>query len=220
MWSSVLPSLIPRPRLMQKGSAAGGYAQMVLAGVFLGIAYGLGASAGWLFRSLGLPVPSAQVRAAARKVLAVVAPVGLLVAGRPGRTWQVDQRLGIGRDAGMPGPGARPLSWGWFSRWCSWRPDVDRRGTDRREPPAPRTGLRTPLRRDRCRRLVRDARSTKPAAQELEQIQGRGPRSRSPLNSGRLRARDSAQRCSRKASTAQSVASARPGCTPSATSSV
>lgn len=92
VWLSVLPSLIPRPWLMQ----------MVLAGVCLGIAYGLGAFVGWLYRSLGLPVASGQVRAVAWKALAVVAPVGLLVAGWLGRSWQVEQRQDIGMDAGVP----------------------------------------------------------------------------------------------------------------------
>jgi uncharacterized membrane protein len=92
MCASVLPSLVPRAW----------YIEAALAGLAGAIAYGLGALAGWAYRSLELPGLPAGVRRGAWCAVAVLAPVALLVAGWEGRRWQVEQRGLLGMDTSVP----------------------------------------------------------------------------------------------------------------------
>jgi uncharacterized membrane protein len=92
MCASVLPSLVPRAW----------YIEVALAGLAGAIAYGLGALAGWGYRSLELPNLPASARRGIWRGLAVLAPVALLVSGWVGRRWQVEQRELLGMDASVP----------------------------------------------------------------------------------------------------------------------
>lgn len=92
MCASALPSLVPRAWFIE----------MALAGLAGAIVYGLGALAGWAYRSLELPNLPARVRRTAWRGLAVLGPVALLVAGWAGRRWQVEQRELLGMDTLVP----------------------------------------------------------------------------------------------------------------------
>jgi uncharacterized membrane protein len=81
-WTTVTPSLVPRSWPVQ----------VLLCGVTMAIAYGIGAFLGWAYRALQLPVPSPRIRAVSWRVLAVLTPLGLLIAGWLGREWQLDQK--------------------------------------------------------------------------------------------------------------------------------
>lgn len=92
MCLSVTPSLVPRAW----------YIQVLLAGLSLAIGYGLGALLGWVYRGLELPNLPPRVRRVWWAVLAVAAPVSLLLAGWVGRRWQSEQRVLLGMDASVP----------------------------------------------------------------------------------------------------------------------
>jgi uncharacterized membrane protein len=68
----------------------------------MAIAYGIGAFLGWAYRALQLPVLSSRVRAVSWRALAVVMPLGLLIAGWLGREWQLDQKELLGMPADVP----------------------------------------------------------------------------------------------------------------------
>jgi uncharacterized membrane protein len=89
---SVTPSLVPRGWLIQA----------VLVGVCAVTGYGLGAFLGWAYRSLELPDLPPGVRRVVWRVLAVVALVGLPVAGWLGRGYQAEQRELLGMDPSVP----------------------------------------------------------------------------------------------------------------------
>ncbi len=91
-WWSVLPSLVPRAWLMQ----------VLLTALCLSVFYGIGAFVGWAYRKLQLPDLPASWRRGAWMMLAVVAPLGLLVAGWFGRQWQLDQRALIAMEPSVP----------------------------------------------------------------------------------------------------------------------
>jgi uncharacterized membrane protein len=76
--------------------------QALLTGLALAIAYGIGAFLGWGYRTLQLPNIPATGRRVLWRVLAVVAPLGLLIAGWMGRSWQVEQRELIDMDRFVP----------------------------------------------------------------------------------------------------------------------
>jgi uncharacterized membrane protein len=91
-WLSVTPSLVPRAWLIQA----------LLTGLCLLSAYAIGAVLGWGYRALHVPALPSTGRRVAWRVIAVVAPVGLVVAGWLGRGWQLDQRALIGMEASVP----------------------------------------------------------------------------------------------------------------------
>ena len=91
-WVTTTPSLVPRSWAVQ----------LLLTGVTMALGYGVGAFLGWAYRSLELPVAPTRVRRVVWLALAVLAPLGLLVAGWLGRGWQQDQKLLLGLDAGVP----------------------------------------------------------------------------------------------------------------------
>jgi uncharacterized membrane protein len=70
-WLSVTPSLVPRAWLIQ----------VLLTGLCLLSVYAIGAALGWGYRSLHVPALPSTVRRVAWRVIAVVAPIGLIVAG-------------------------------------------------------------------------------------------------------------------------------------------
>jgi uncharacterized membrane protein len=91
-WMTTTPSLVPRSWAVQ----------LLLTGVTMALVYGVGAFLGWAYRSLELPVAPARFRRVVWLALAVLAPLGLLVAGWLGRGWQQDQKLLLGLDADVP----------------------------------------------------------------------------------------------------------------------
>ena len=91
-WVTTTPSLVPRSWMVQ----------LLLTGLAMAITYGIGAFLGWAYRSLQLPLLPAQARRMTWMVLAVLAPVGLLVAGWLGRGWQLDLQRLLLMDADVP----------------------------------------------------------------------------------------------------------------------
>ena len=91
-WVTTTPSLVPRSWMVQ----------LLLTGLTMAIAYGIGAFLGWAYRSLELAVLPARARRMTWLVLAVLAPVGLLVAGWLGRGWQLDLQRLLGMETDVP----------------------------------------------------------------------------------------------------------------------
>lgn len=91
-WVTTTPSLVPRSWMVQ----------LLLTGLTMAIAYGIGAFLGWAYRAMELPVAPARARRILWIALAVLAPIGLLVAGWLGRGWQLDQQRLLGMDEDVP----------------------------------------------------------------------------------------------------------------------
>lgn len=91
IWASATPSLVPR----------GAVIQALLAGLCLIVAYGIGALVGWIYRLLELPLAPRAARRTIWIILAIAAPIGLLIAGWFGHGWQIDQRELIGMEPGV-----------------------------------------------------------------------------------------------------------------------
>lgn len=81
-WVTTTPSLVPRSWAVQ----------LLLTGVTMALFYGFGAFLGWAYRGLHLPGLPTGARTIGWLTLAVLTPLGLLVAGWLGREWQLDQR--------------------------------------------------------------------------------------------------------------------------------
>jgi uncharacterized membrane protein len=91
-WMTTTPSLVPRSWAVQ----------LLLTGVCMAVVYGVGAFLGWAYRTLELPVIPSRVRRVMWQVVAVLMPLGLLVAGWLGRNWQLDQQLLLGMPEDVP----------------------------------------------------------------------------------------------------------------------
>ncbi|KAB7743990.1 hypothetical protein GA707_11020 [Nostocoides sp. F2B08] len=85
------PSLVPRGWLVNG----------VLVGLCIITGYGLGAFAGWAYRTLQLPDLPPQARRVAWQVLAILGVAALLLSAWLGRTWQSEQRELLGMDTAV-----------------------------------------------------------------------------------------------------------------------
>lgn len=91
-WTTTTPSLVPRSWAVQ----------LLLTGVTMALAYAVGAFLGWVYRSWQLPRIPSQVRRLIWWILAVVAPIGLVIAGWIGYGWQQDQQRLLGMEVSVP----------------------------------------------------------------------------------------------------------------------
>jgi uncharacterized membrane protein len=91
-WTTTTPSLVPRSWPVQ----------LLLTGVTIAVVYGLGAFLGWAYRSLELPVVPGRVRRIMWIALAALFPLGLILMGWLGRSWQLDQKRLLGLEPDVP----------------------------------------------------------------------------------------------------------------------